>query len=139
MHDNPFKLIQDSSTLKKQLIPEFAKDIQLTIRISSEACIGLGKVLATYTDSTNTNVKFSQLLEQIGLLALEVRPFQECIDEESGVSTEDCRQSGFNDGYEGQVSYFQAAVQNLYGPFQSAYVRGFMEGNYVRNRNKEAR
>jgi hypothetical protein len=129
MTDNPFIAYNEAHDSNDPTIPKFDRPIKLSIRLSREAYERL-KILTGEANSKQV----SYLLEQIGLYALDVCPPSFEVDSESDTSTEDCRQSGFEDGYNGDPSFALRLYGNAIGAFQNAYLRGYYEGNYIRNK-----
>lgn len=135
MTNNPF--IEYNETLPDNLvsIPKFPKDKLIHIRISEEAYTQLLLIGSRFSASANATTVISTLLEKIGLFVLNVEHPKEFIDEESGVTTSDCRQSGFEDGLNGNPTYFlQMFQKKLDTRFEQAYMRGYYEGSFIRNK-----
>lgn len=130
---NPFATYKEETGIERA--PKFARTKMAAIRISEEANIQL-HVLAHNLIGKGSRI--SDLMEYIGLSALIVSKPQNIVDEESGVSTDQCRQSGYEDGFLGDPTRFVAMFgKQLNDDFQQAYMRGFFEGNFVRNSMKK--
>lgn len=126
---NPFLL--DESKLN---IPKFPKKRTFTITLSDEAIYNLERTLTRYNLPMSYS-GISRLLESIGVLALNVTIPTTITDEESGITTEDCRISGFEDAMEGNPQRFIQLFGNMNtDAFQDSYIRGYLEGNYVKNK-----
>lgn len=133
-NENPFVVANEDKSLLTQTIPNFPKTNKFTVYLSEEATTVILKML-NYNDNIKyASTKIAFLLELIGMCAVNlVEPPIE-VDEESGVTTEQCRQSGYEDGLMGNPSYFAAIYGNMKDSFQQAYLRGFFEGNFIRNK-----
>lgn len=132
--ENPFISFNAERSDSINIVPSFKKNKGISIRISEEAYSNLRTILDRYTHCKNEARDVSELLEHIGLGALMVIPFPRVIDRESGVSTDDCRESGFHDGLNGNPQYFLAIYGNQGSVYHQAYLRGFLEGNFIRTK-----
>lgn len=133
--ENPFVRYNEAQETEAQVIPKFKHTISKTIKVSEEAYTHLNALAQRFTGRENS---ISELLEQIGLCALHLEQPKYTVDEESGTTTEQCRQSGFEDGFHGENTIFLQLYGRLKGEFQSAYIRGWYEGRYIRiTRNRK--
>jgi|SRR5688572_4094828 len=129
---NPFVEINNTIDSDIITVPRFKKTVQVLIRFSPEAFERLQHLAEQYTGS-KTKSAIGDLLEQIGLYALNIEIPKSMTDTESGVTTEDCRHSGYIDGLQGNPDYFLAMFSNkLTSEFHMAYMRGYFEGNAIR-------
>lgn len=134
MNPNPFTELEQSDGHVR--IPTFPRNKKFTIRISHEANDQIVKLIKKYTPYNEDSPEgYATLLELIGMYALTVKPPTPQIDEESQVTTEDCRQSGFEDALEGNpAKLLQLYNIQLSSEFEEQYLRGWFEGNFVRNK-----
>ena len=134
---NPFIEANENRSRYEQRIPNFPRTTQISIRLSEETITVILKMLGYDHNDRNASRHISDFLEQIGMCALLVTEIPLEIDEESGVTTEDCRQSGYEDGMLGNPKYFATIYGNMRDVFQQSYLRGFFEGNFIRNAGKK--
>jgi hypothetical protein len=135
MPKNPF--IEYNENVKNGVVlPKYPRSKRISTRISPEAEIKLRKVLEEYVGTDELTIGVSNLLECIGMGALLIKNPEELIDPESQVSITECRQSGYEDGYNGETDIFVQVVSQLSDEFQTAYLRGFLEGSYSRSKNE---
>lgn len=127
---NPFVEPNPDNTTN---FPKFPRKLRITVSISEETYAKLLELTTLYTGRSKQK-SISILLEQIGTYALHVERPENKIDPESGATTEQCRQSGYEDGLLGNPVYFLHMFRNhTDSVFQSAYMRGYYEGNFIRN------
>lgn len=134
---NPYPEYNENKSDDSAVIPKFHRDVHLKLTVSNEAHQQLLALAQKYSKAKDSNIALCDLLEQIGLFALCVSRPTLKVDEESNLSTEDFRQMGFDDAVLGNPQLFL----NMFGKpltddFQSAYMRGFMEGNHIRSRKR---
>jgi hypothetical protein len=132
MSNNPFVIHSNEKTD----IPPFKRDKHFNVYVSKEAYTNLLSILAKFQLPTSS-LGVSFLLERIGLFALTVQPQELVTDTESGFTTEDCRESGYMDALEGNPQRFLLLFGKMNDVFQEQYLRGYMEGNYIKNWNEE--
>lgn len=131
MTENPFITYNNEKTDDNEVIPKFNRTKRIAISLSEEAYTKVTQLAMKYTNNANISV----LLEHIGLYALDLEKPTNVIDEKSGISTDDCRQAGFEDGLQGNPEFFIALFgKDLSDKHQRAYIRGYYEGNYIRNK-----
>lgn len=134
---NPYPEYNENKSDDSAVIPKFKRDVKLTVKISKETHQQLLALAQKYSTSKFPEIALGDLLEQIGLFALEVNRPTTKIDEESGISTDEFRQMGFDDATLGNSQLFLSMFgKQLSDEFQAAYMRGFMEGNYIRSGGK---
>lgn len=134
---NPFIDMNKNKNDIDIVIPKFPRTHRLSIKISDETLARLQAIGTRYLlENTNKNPDLlSNLLELIGMYVLDIKPIEDVIDKESGISTQDCRQAGFADAKQGNtIVLLQLWGQYLSDSHQLAYMRGFMEGNFLRNK-----
>jgi hypothetical protein len=132
MSNNPFVIHSNEKTD----IPSFKRNKHFNVYISEEAYTNLLSLLAKFQlPASSLGVSF--LLERIGLFALTVQPPELVTDAESGFTTEDCRESGYMDAMEGNPQRFLLLFGKMNDVFQEQYLRGYMEGNYIKNWDEE--
>lgn len=123
---NPFTEFNDA--LETLSYPKFTRPHKYTISLSDEALSGIEKLLAKHKLPN-----ISTLLEIIGLHVLTVVPYEQTIDDETGITSEEIRQIGYEDGFNGNSKEFVELFSRQYNTLlQQAYLRGFYEGNYIR-------
>jgi hypothetical protein len=134
---NPFIEMNEGRT--DLFIPKFktAKRVIVPISLSEEALKHLEKIILEKANSKKFSLGVSNLLEKIGLGVLVVLEPKNLIDPESGVSTEECRQAGYEDGLAKEYSRFIQLFGNIGDEFQQAYVRGYFEGSFIRTTYNE--
>jgi hypothetical protein len=133
--ENPFVFYNDEKSTSHIVIPLFPRKVKVQVTISEEAWERLRFLIARYTDSAETARGLSDLLERIGVFALSIFEPENIIDEESGISVEDCRNSGYLDAIQGNPSTFLALFgKDLTDKHQEAYMRGYYEGNYINSK-----
>ena len=110
--------------------PKFPRKKRISFVVSNEAY----NELQILGEKLTTTGQLADLLEEIGLHLLTVSPYENIVDNESGVTTDECRQSGYEDGRMGNPQIFFQIYGKLKTPFESAYTRGFIEGSYIRNK-----
>lgn len=127
MTDNPFKA---ANLTGFNTYPKFHKSRRFNVFITEEAYDGI-KRLIKGLGMENVH----QLAEMIGLHALRVSLPTNI--EENGVTTDMCRDTGYEDGINNYTEKFNALHSNGSTPFEQAYLQGFIEGNFIRlSRNK---
>lgn len=133
MSSNPFTELEEDRN--KPRVPMFPHKKSVTVRISVEASDQILKLIQKHTPyGIDTPAGYSALLELIGMYALTVRLPTEQVDEESQITTSDCRQSGFEDALQGNPqTMLRLYNAQLADAFQEQYLRGFFEGSFVRN------
>lgn len=115
------------------VIPHF-RQYRINISVSNEAHQGLGRIadaLDIVGPRKNTP-KLIVLMEAIGLYQLSVDKPTDIVDEDTNITTRQCREDGYNDALEGRPpdsTYIYGAITR---PYYEAYMRGFFEGKYVR-------
>lgn len=126
--ENPF--IEYNKQLETPKIPRFNKTTHIQGRLSEEAYEYLKALSLRFTGKDNP----INLLELIGLCILHLEGEDSvAIDEDSGVTTEDCRQSGFEDAMRRDPKYFLALYGKAQTRFHEAYLRGYYEGSFIRD------
>lgn len=122
LEHNPF---EDNSDFK----PKFAKKPR-SFYISDEAHDTLVNIAKQLIGEQAT---VSHLLEYIGLCLFTIKPFEDSIDPESGITTEDCRKSGYLDAKLGNLPIFLQIYGKMKTDFEYAYMRGYFEGKFLRD------
>lgn len=133
-NENPFISFNEERSDSINIVPSFKKNKTVNVRISEEAYDNLRTILDRYTHCRNEARDVSELIEHIGLGALMVIPFPRVVDRESGVSTDDCRESGFHDGLNGNPQYFLAIYGQDGSVYHRSYLRGYLEGAFIRSK-----
>ena len=139
--NNPFVEYNRTLDAKQVKVPAFPKTKQFLFKLSDEAVGNLESILDLYVPPARSfQARIANLLEQIGLFSLTVsRPDENILDEESGITTGQCRESGYEDGFQGNPQTFLVLMRNptlINTVFHHAYLRGFFEGNYIKGLRK---
>lgn len=116
-------------------VPNFPKNTKFIITISEEAATNL-KTILQRRGITMSNKGLSKLIEAIGLFTITLTENPTEIDPESGVTVEDCRQAGYSDAIEGNPQRFLMLFGKTNNVFQDQYLRGYLEGNFIKNGGK---
>lgn len=132
--ENPF-IDYNSDKNNKIVIPSYPQNVAISVRISDEALIGIKKYLNEYVVKGLLHKQLSTLLEQLGLYALYIERPENLTHETTNVTTEDLRQLGYEDGFNGSSKEFIVLFNEpLPSKYQCAYLRGYYEGNYIRQK-----
>lgn len=125
---NPFEEVLND----KIQIPSFPIKQRYTVSLSEEAAHNLTFILEKLRFPLG-GPGLSHLLECIGLYAIDAVPTQLVVDEESGVTNYDCRRAGYEDAMEGNSQRFLELFKRPNTPFEQQYLRGYMEGSFVKS------
>jgi hypothetical protein len=132
MIDNPFKEFEEANDdVIPSTIPHLPRSVSMKIKISEEALCNLNSILAHVHQGTLSN-RIGYLLEAIGLCQIEIHDPISRTDPESNITTDACRQAGYEDAIEGHPQRFLRLFGKMSTPFECAYIRGYIEGNYIR-------
>ena len=116
----------------KLQLPRFDKTKRYVLHISEEAENTLKQIFSESLKRKSLTMTLSFILEGIGLGALQVIPRVESVAED-GTTTQECRQSGYEDGLRGEYELYLRVYGTLKDEFQLAYLQGYFEGSHIRN------